>query len=471
MTKKQNTLSIILIYILILFIIDTNEVFAQVPNYPCATPSPLPYPESNTCLQDFLSVHYDCCNIDFDMSCYNDMNQYCSNTEVNTWTNCYDYSITMFDEILAPHPDCISVNIPFGALWVHPAFNCCSDINCNPCTPNCEPPPNTGTCPLLPEFPYDGCLIEIILFDGGCTASSWDMCCKTLYDDLSSGVIQNTFLSNEVYEMPCRYRDTDFPPPNVARYPCDDLDPLTIDQCHPVIGCMNVPNYANITPSANIKLWLQGASLGAVMTTNPNISSSQPFNTTPWNYAGSEGGAIPDEAVDWILVEALDVNDFTILDQAAGFLLEDGTVQDIDGTIGQIKFQSGTLNSTDNYYIAVRVRGHLDVLSAVPISVLGTTQYDFTTDAVQAYQTLIGGDQGQMVEANGTGTGAPYALYSGDANGDGIINFEDFNDYFLQIGAGYKTADFNHDGTVNGSDFNPYFTSNNGKMNIQKLRY
>ncbi len=489
-----------LLYFLLLSILPQK---ANAQTYPCASPSPLPYPESNACLQAFLAIRPDCCDIDFDMTCYTDPNapggllEACDDGIIisgfpTTWENCYDHTLYEGINIQGTNPTCLTSQVVLPPLpFVANAYECCDVNNCSGCFPDCDPPPTNcvappdpNCCPLEPVLPYDGCLVEVILFDGICKGTKvcnppgdpncvneisggWDMCCEMIYTDLMNGVNDLDELDIPAYDN-CFYGNSK--PTGNARYPCDDFDPCTLDQCHPVIGCINIPNYANVTPVANIKLWLQGPSLGAVMATNPNISSSHPFNTAPWNYGGSEGAAIPSNAVDWILVEALDAT-FTVIDQTAGFLLNDGTVQDIDGTTGQIKFRNGTLNSSNNYYIAVRTRGHLDVMSAIPVGVACTTQYDFTTSPAQAYNTSNSIDQDQLVEANGTGTGAPYALYSGDTNGDGIINFEDFNDYFLQIGAGYKTADFNHDGTVNGSDFNPHFSDNNGKMNIQKLRY
>ncbi len=498
MKRKVKLLVFIsLISMLTLFDIGMSNVYAQT--YPCASPSPLPYPESNTCLQAFLAIRPDCCDIDFDITCYTNPNtpggllEACDDGVIIsgfpvTWENCYDHTLSDGISSMGTNPTCVTeqVSLP-PLLFTADAYQCCDANNCSNCYTDCDPPPNSGSCPLAPLFPYDGCLVEVILFDGLCRGDEqcvppndpncqfeivggWDVCCQMIYNDLSNGTPPSSFTLNP----PDPYTNCSYgaaKPSGRARYPCDDLEPNTIDQCHPVIGCINIPNFANITPAVSIKLWLQGASnsAGTSMASNPSISSSQPFNTAPWNYAGSEGGSVPSNAVDWILLEALNTTTFAVEGQAAGFLLNDGTIRDIDGTTGQIKFQSGTLIATGNYYIAVRTRGHLDVVSATPISLVGSTLYDFTTDASQALNTNNNADLTQMIQLQGTG--APFALYAGDANGDGIINFEDFNDYFLQIGAGYQTADFNHDGAVNGSDFNPYFVENNGRMGIHEIRY
>jgi len=491
MTKIITSLTLFAVVNLLIILNIGEDIAAYAQTYPCASPSPLPYPDSNTCLQAFFTVRPDCCDIDFDMSCYTDINNFppggfsevCEDGSITTWENCYDHNLYDGINIAGTNTTCMLVQATLPPLFLFGGFECCDATNCVPCFTSCDPPPNDGVCPLAPVTPYDGCLVEVLLFDGLCggfkqclppgdpncvfdITGGWDMCCDMIYNDLSNGTPPSSFtLSPPDPYTNCGYGAAK--PSGSARYPCDDLNPNTIDKCDPVIGCMNIPNFSNVTPAANIKLWLQGADLGGTsMATNPNISSGQPFNTAPWNYNGNEGAAIPSNVVDWVLVQALNTTTFAIEDQAAGFLLDDGTVQDIDGTTGQIKFLGGSLAVAGSYYIAVRTRGHLDVISATPVSVLGSVQYDFTSAASQALNTTNATDQEQMIEVNGK-----FALYSGDTNGNGIINFEDFNDYFLQIGSGYRTADFNHDGQVNGVDFDPHFSNNNGIIGTIELRY
>jgi len=61
------------------------------------------------------------------------------------------------------------------------------------------------------------------------------------------------------------------------------------------------PNY-----TMNVTANLRGPWTGAAMNTNISgiLPLAQPYNTTPFNYAGTENvGAIPTNVVDWVLIE------------------------------------------------------------------------------------------------------------------------------------------------------------------------
>jgi len=183
-----------------------TEVSAQT--YPCASTSPLPYPESNTCLQAFLSIRPDCCDIDFDMSCYSNMStgfvEVCEDGNITTWENCYDHNLYDGINIAGTNSTCMLDQATLPPLFLFAAFECCDLNNCSPCFTGCDPPPNDGTCPLAPVIPYDGCLVEVILFDGFCggflqclppgpgcvnqVQGGWDMCCDMIYNDLMNGM-------------------------------------------------------------------------------------------------------------------------------------------------------------------------------------------------------------------------------------------------------------------------------------------
>ena len=139
----------------------------------------------------------------------------------------------------------------------------------------------------------------------------------------------------------------------------------------------------------------------------------------------------------------------------AVFLRNDGIL--VDSTGASPVYFAGL--SADNYYIVVRHRNHLAVMSANAVALSGSSLlYNFTTAQTQAYGT-------NPMKAL---TGGGFGLISGDANRDGSINATDLNTYWIpQNGTTYdyltKTADFNLDATINATDLNTFWTPENGK--------
>jgi len=72
---------------------------------------------------------------------------------------------------------------------------------------------------------------------------------------------------------------------------------------------------------------------------------------------------------------------------------------------------------TDGMYIVVRHRNHLDIMSVRPATRQGDLySYDFSADIEQA----LGGELG-----HGLNDGGVAAMFSGDANGNGVAEFRD----------------------------------------------
>ncbi len=77
------------------------------------------------------------------------------------------------------------------------------------------------------------------------------------------------------------------------------------------------------------------------------VPLSQPYNVSPWNYTGTESvTSIPNSGiVDWVLIEfrdaatASNATPATIFDRRAAFLLQDGTVVDLDG-MSELQFSA-----------------------------------------------------------------------------------------------------------------------------------
>ena len=88
-----------------------------------------------------------------------------------------------------------------------------------------------------------------------------------------------------------------------------------------------------------LKLFLQGAYnpetdlMSNYLLQRNVLPTEQPFGGEPWNYAGTESvenaDLLPENVVDWILVEIRDANNpATIVEQKAALLLQDGSIAD-----------------------------------------------------------------------------------------------------------------------------------------------
>jgi hypothetical protein len=228
----------------------------------------------------------------------------------------------------------------------------------------------------------------------------------------------------------------------------------------------------------SVNIFLEGPFTGGSMDTTLKNSGLlpliQPFNTSPWNYSGSETAVeIPDDVVDWVLVELRDAVSPAMATPAtilagwpkALFIRQNGSVVNVEGN------QPGILSETvqNNLYIVVRHRNHLDVLSNGPLVLAGNTYtYDFTDAITKAY----GGALGYKQIASGV-----FGMVAGDSDADGEVSVLDFSTWASQFGGSgvYSKADNDLDGEVSVLDFSKWainFGSGNPVSNPEdQIRY
>ena len=178
----------------------------------------------------------------------------------------------------------------------------------------------------------------------------------------------------------------------------------------------------------------------------------QPFNSTPWNYGGTESATtLPSAAVDWVLL-MLRAADGTITNQAAGFIDKTGNLLGVEGKEGI------PIAGAENQYLSIHTRSHLAIFSAKPY-IDGV--YDFTTANTQAQ----GIEQQKLVLGK-------YLLYAGDYDGNGIINSTDFNKWKIQSAKlnEYLSIDGDGNGIINAADYNLWI-NNRSKVGEQVIRY
>ncbi|MCB2221580.1 MAG: hypothetical protein KQI35_14375 [Bacteroidetes bacterium] len=213
---------------------------------------------------------------------------------------------------------------------------------------------------------------------------------------------------------------------------------------------------------ANFKVMLEGPFTGSMMSTTLNeqdvIPLSQPYNTSPWNYNGTESvTAIPSpDIVDWILLELRQApyvdyaTSSTVVARKAAFLKSNGDIVAMDG----MTFPRFDIVPSNDYYLAIWHRNHLGVLSAQPITMEEDQMtYDFTTGPDKYYH----GIQGTKGLSAGT-----WGMIAADLNGDGIVDETDKSaGWNVEAGkSGYLFSDANLDAHTNNNDKNQLLYSN-----------
>ncbi len=197
---------------------------------------------------------------------------------------------------------------------------------------------------------------------------------------------------------------------------------------------------------------------------NNRLPQLEPYTAIPFFHHFGEGGLETcsqgvlditgsDAIVDWIMIELRNpyMPDSIVASRSA-LLQRDGDVVDVDGT----SLLSFHLVPTAEYYIAVRHRNHLGIMSATPYLLSPTaTIVDFTDSTTNVF------GENSRVNLNGK-----MALWAGDLNGDKKVIYQGpANDIFLififtmldtsntsllanHIGLGYDLADLNLDGRI-----------------------
>ncbi|MCD4694622.1 MAG: hypothetical protein K8S16_00165 [Bacteroidales bacterium] len=212
----------------------------------------------------------------------------------------------------------------------------------------------------------------------------------------------------------------------------------------------------------DLLVFLEGPYSGTQMTTALNtggqIPLSQPYNTAPWNYTGTENvGSIPNtEVVDWVLIELRDAANpgdadplSTIATQAA-FLLNNGSVVGLNGSS---VLQFPTASFSQNLYAIVWHRNHLGIISSTGLTESGGVyDYNFSTAITQVYNGGLGYKE---IATN------VYGMVGGDADANGDINTADKTLWTNNAGTkGYKATDHNMDVQVNNQDKNDTWVEN-----------
>ena len=202
----------------------------------------------------------------------------------------------------------------------------------------------------------------------------------------------------------------------------------------------------------NFKVWLQGPydTNTHEMTTALNFAGIIPL-TSPYADDPRRVSAIPSNATDWVLLQLQSSTNSTPFVSKSVFLGQEGTLLSDSGA-AELMLEA----STGSYYVAIKHRNHLAVMSAEPVAFTNQmVSYDFTRNVDHFY----GGTNGAVrLESNAWG------MIAGDADGDGEILNVDALLYDTQTNStGYKRADFNLDGVVSHDDHDIFWSNNVGR--------
>ena len=221
----------------------------------------------------------------------------------------------------------------------------------------------------------------------------------------------------------------------------------------------------NDVPSVRVRLraFLEGpfnttsTLMDATLRESGLLPLQEPYTALGYAHVGLGGGELTTQAVlnvvgndavvDWVVVELRDASTpSAVLATRSALIKKNGYVVDIDGS-SDVYFDQ----PPGNYFIALRHRNHLGVMTAAAQPLSSTA---VLINLSNNPQTLFGG--ADAVKA----LGGRYVMVAGDATGNGVLSYvgpgNDRDAVLLRIGgeiptntvSGYHVEDLNMDGVV-----------------------
>ncbi|MCP1386533.1 Ig-like domain-containing protein, partial [Runella salmonicolor] len=207
---------------------------------------------------------------------------------------------------------------------------------------------------------------------------------------------------------------------------CDSGSPVACDTATLVITVLEPANNVCLLPKA----YLQGALFGVVLPdtlmrddlrTKGLIPVTSPYpamgmsgitnaNTTTLSVVGPTSPAGANAIVDWVFVELRSGNDSTlVVDSRSALIQRDGDIVDVDG-VSSVKFSQA---GSGNYYVVIRHRNHLGVMSQKTALNESCTVIDFRKANTPTFTFSSASiNQAQVVVEQGRALWAGNALYT-----------------------------------------------------------
>lgn len=257
------------------------------------------------------------------------------------------------------------------------------------------------------------------------------------------------------------------------------LTPVTRDVVNHYVATTGIPasdltlewKLADPKYTFNVTTYIKGAwnnSTGLMRTTlnsGGKLPLSQPYTGAPYNYAGTESVAsIPNaNIVDWVLIEhrkpstglPADATAATITGRMAGFLLNNGTVVNLDG-VTPVSFN---VTKQGGAFLVVRHRNHLAIMSnSLPSNGAGNFSNNYSVLANSYKKPAATSGPTVLLAASGAGS-TLYGMWPGDVNSNGSVTSSDITPINIAIAGPlsgnanvYNVRDTNLDKNVTSAD-------------------
>ncbi len=198
-----------------------------------------------------------------------------------------------------------------------------------------------------------------------------------------------------------------------------------------------------------VKIFLEGAYNSNTGEMTTDINGQLPL-TSPYSEDARAVNSIPANIVDWVLVQLRETATGSAITSRSAFLRKDGRIVADDGTTEEIELSV----PEGNYFIVIKHRNHLAVMSmnAIPLNSTTSTLYDFTASESQFY-----GSGGAVQLESGV-----WGMWSGDADGSGVVDAGDRNSTWNDRNkSGYENSDVDLSGVVDAADRNTTWNNRN----------
>ena len=211
------------------------------------------------------------------------------------------------------------------------------------------------------------------------------------------------------------------------------------------------PNGSAALVKVRVKAMLQGpyvqstGLMAATLNDAGSLPLSEPYGALGYQHHGGGGGETTSSAVlaitgaqrvvDWVVLELRDQNNpSSVVATRSCLITRDGTIVDVNGT-SDVTF---TGLPSGQYYVAVRHRNHLGIMTASSQNLSGNASLiDLTNGSVATY----GGSTTRKV------VGTTRCLWAGDAMRDGDLKYtgpqNDRDPMLTRVGGAIPTAVFN----------------------------
>ncbi len=211
-------------------------------------------------------------------------------------------------------------------------------------------------------------------------------------------------------------------------------------------------SYCDYKVSLAATLLLEGAYNSIKDSMNTLINDYIP-KTSPYTQDPRTVSTVPQNVVDWLLIELKSDSSSSSAISRSVFLHRDGNIVADDG----IKHNIWMGTKPGNYYLIIKHRNSIETWSTNPLVLSPEgTSYNFTFDSSKAYGN-------NMVKI-----GNKWCIYAGDINQDNIIDGADVTNCFNASNSGllgYIITDITGDGFVDGTDVTIVLNNSNSGIN------